>query len=165
MEQVELVRVKAEDLDELHKMQYDAFMPLYEIYHDDMSPVNESKERVLYKIENSHFYYIVFEGSKAGAVRVVRERGREDDKILWISPIFILPEFQNKGLGGKTIMKLFRDWKETEMWKLATIKQEPRNCHLYEKLGFVRFGDEIPVNDLMTLVNYEKRITGADLEA
>lgn len=45
----------------------------------------------------------------------------------------------------------------TTIWKLATIKQETRNCHLYEKCGFVRTGAEHIVNEYMTLVEYEKR--------
>jgi hypothetical protein len=47
--------------------------------------------------------------------------------------------------------------KENELdkeWILETILQEQRNCHLYEKCGFVRFGGEEVVNDKMTLITY-----------
>ena len=37
-----------------------------------------------------------------------------------------------------------------------TIKQETGNCHLYEKFGFVRVGEDIVVNEKMTLVGYVK---------
>ena len=37
-----------------------------------------------------------------------------------------------------------------------TIKQETGNCHLYEKYGFVRVGEDIVVNEKMTLVDYVK---------
>lgn len=37
-----------------------------------------------------------------------------------------------------------------------TIKQETGNCHLYEKYGFVRVGEDIVVNEKMTLVGYVK---------
>ena len=40
-------------------------------------------------------------------------------------------------------------------WRLDTIKQETGNCHLYEKCGFVRTGEDIVVNEKMTLVDYE----------
>ena len=61
MKKVELVRATEKDIDELHQMQTEAFMPLYEIYHDDLSPVNEPKDRTLWKIRESHFYFIVYE--------------------------------------------------------------------------------------------------------
>ena len=44
---------------------------------------------------------------------------------------------------------------EVTTWKLTTIKEEPRNCHLYEKCGFVRTGEEEIINDRMTIVAYE----------
>ena len=44
---------------------------------------------------------------------------------------------------------------EVKTWKLDTILQEPGNCHLYEKCGFVRVGGEQQVNDKMTLIMYE----------
>ena len=157
MKQVELVRATEKDIDELHQMQTEAFMPLYEIYHDDLSPVNEPKDRTLWKIRESHFYFIVYEGRKVGALRAVRDRSIDDDSIMWISPIFILPKFQDLGVGSSSILKLFEIWDKTHVWKLATIKEEGRNCHVYEKLGFKRFGEATRVNDLMTLVNYERK--------
>ena len=86
MKQVELVEATTNDVDELHAMQVEAFMPLYEIYHDDMSPVNETKERILWKITEdiSHFYFIVFEGKKVGAVRAIRDRSLDDDFFVWL---------------------------------------------------------------------------------
>ena len=44
-----------------------------------------------------------------------------------------------------------------KVWKLDTILQEPGNCHLYEKCGFVQVGEEHIINDKMTLIDYEKR--------
>ena len=159
MKQVELVKATEKDADELHRMQVDAFMPLYEIYHDDMSPVNESKERILWKIteENSHFYFIVFEGKKVGAVRAVRDRSLDDDSVMWISPIFILPEYQDMHLGESAVTRLFEMWDNKTTWKLSTIKQEERNRHFYEKMGFELLDWEEKINDLMDLVMYERR--------
>ena len=46
------------------------------------------------------------------------------------------------------IKQLFDIYPNTiECW-LSTIKQEEKNCHLYEKCGFIRTGDEIVVKDV-----------------
>ena len=74
----------------------------------------------------------------------------------WISPIFIIPEFQNKGIASTVIEQLFDIYPNTIEWRLDTIKQEKGNCHLYEKCDFVRTGEEIVVNKKMTLVKYVK---------
>lgn len=144
----------------LHRLQVQAFMPLYEKYQDDeTSPAKESLERVTEKIieENSDFYFILFHGEKIGGVRVRWYQGNTVDKnVNWISPIFIIPKYQNKGIGSKVIEQLFDIYPNTIEWRLDTIKQETGNCHLYEKCGFVWVGDDIVINEKMTLVNYVK---------
>lgn len=71
------------------------------------------------------------------------------------SPIFTAP-YKVKGIASNVIKQLFNIYPNTIEWWLSTIKQEERNCHLYEKCGFVRTGDEIVVNENMTLVFYVK---------
>ena len=83
------------------------------------------------------------------------------ENINWISPIFIIPEYQNKGIASKVIEKLFELYPNTIEWRLDTIKQEDGNCHLYEKCGFIRVGEETVINEKMTLVDYVKKIKEA----
>lgn len=161
MGEVQLVRAKAEDLHELHRLQVEAFTPLYEKYHDDdMSPAKESIDRVSWKLNtcpNSYFYYILDGEDKVGAIRIVRDYSCPDDSIMHISPLFIRPKFQGKGYGKAAIKEALKLWSDTKIWRLSTIKEEEKNCHLYERCGFVR-GREERFNDLMTLVYYEKNI-------
>lgn len=157
---IELKLVTEAEAECLHRLQIEAFMPLYEKYQDDeSSPAKESLERVTEKIVevNSDFYFIMFAGEEIGGVRVRWHQGETVfENVNWISPIFIIPEFQNKGIASKVIEQLFDIYPNTIEWRLDTIKQEPGNCHLYEKCGFVRVGDDIVVNEKMTLVNYVK---------
>ena len=157
---IELRLVTKEEAECLHRLQVEAFMPLYEKYQDDeTSPAKESLDRLIMKIveENSDFYFIEYDGEKVGGVRVRWHQGQEVfENINWISPIFIIPECQNKGIAGKVIEKLFAIYPNTIQWRLDTIKQEAGNCHLYEKCGFVRVDKEEEVNEKMTLVGYVK---------
>lgn len=153
---VQLKLATVNDAGVIHKMKYDAFLPLYEKYHDDQtSPVKEPEERVIRKIERDDcdYYLIRKNGVNVGAVNVCERL----PGVFYISPIFILPDFQNQGLGYAAIQKLFEQYPEAVTWRLDTILQETGNCHLYEKCGFVRTGKETPVNEKMTLVDYEKR--------
>ena len=159
----DLIKLKLVTEDEaecLHRLQVEAFMPLYEKYQDDdTSPAKESLKRVTEKIieENSDFYFIVFRGEKVGGVRVRWHQGKKVyENVNWISPIFIIPKFQNKGIASTVIEQLFGFYPNTIEWRLDTIKQETGNCHLYEKCGFVRVGEDIVVNEKMTLVGYVK---------
>ncbi len=82
--------------------------------------------------------------------------------MFYISPIFILPTYQNKGIAYTVIQLLFEKYKQAVAWRLDTILQEKGNCHLYEKCGFVRVGEEKKVNEKMTLIDYEKEVSNED---
>ena len=157
---IELKLATIEDAKLLHELQVEAFMALYEKYHDDdMSPAKEPLEKVRGKIEepDSEFYIIQFEGNAIGGIRVRHyQNGVKVENVNWISPIFVISEFQNRGIAQRAIQKVFELYPETLTWKLDTIKQETGNCHLYEKCGFVRSGTEEVINEHMTLVEYEK---------
>ena len=169
-EEIQLVLAAEQDAEVLHEMKYEAFLPLYEKYHDDeTSPVKETREKLFMKMrqEGSDYYLIKYREENAGGVRVVeREEG-----IFYISPVFILPQYQNRGICSAVIQMLFHQYPQAVTWRLDTILQESGNCHLYEKCGFVRTGKEKPVNERMTLVDYEKtmvdvrRFEDSDAEA
>ena len=135
----------------------EAFIALYEKYRDDItSPAKESLEKITQKIveDNSDFYFILFNGKRVGGARVKWHNGRN---VKWISPIFVIPQFQNKGIASAVIEQLFEMYSsDTIEWRLDTIKQEEKNCYLYEKCGFVRVDNETVINEKMTLVEYTK---------
>lgn len=82
---IELKLVTEDEAECLHRLQVEAFMPLYEKYQDDdTSPAKESLKRVTEKIieENSDFYFIVFHGEKVGGVRVRWHQGKRYMKML-----------------------------------------------------------------------------------
>jgi len=159
-DKINLVRAAREDVELLHRLQVEAFTPLYAKYHDDdTSPAKESEERLLKKIEdvNSDFYIIYYEKEPVGGIRVSHHRGKIIVKsVNWISPVFIIPEYQNRGIAQRVIQRIFELYPETITWRLATIKQELGNCYLYEKCGFTKVGTDKIINDKMTLIYYEK---------
>ena len=156
MNRVFLEEVRDDELGLLHKMQIESFMPLYEKYHDECSPAIESIEKIKARaaVENRKYYFIVKDGARVGVINLGNNDPNEKE-VSFISPLFVLPKYQNQGIGYVAILKSFEMYPEVKTWKLETILQEPGNCHLYEKCGFVRVGGEQQVNDKMTLIMYE----------
>lgn len=155
--EVKLSRAKIDDAAELHAMQVAAFRELLEKYQDfDTSPANESVEKVEARLRQdyTYFYFICIGTQKAGAVRVIDHKEFGINKR--ISPIFILPQFQGRGIAQKAI-RLCEEIHGNENWELDTILQEPQNCHLYEKMGYRRTGKTEVINEKLTLVFYEKK--------
>ena len=152
---IKLDEVKEHEIDLLHEMQVKSFMPLYEKYHDEGSPAIEPVEKIQrrFAVTNRKYYFILLDGVRVGAINIGHNDPNEK-KVSFISPLFVLPEYQNKGIGYIAIQKAFELLPEVKTWKLETLLQEPANCHLYEKCGFVRVGEEKPVNDKLTLIDY-----------
>ncbi len=159
MARMKLEEVCEDEIPQMYEMQIESFMPLYEKYHDEGSPAIESIDRVRGRAArpNRKYYFIVKDGARVGAINI-GHNDPEEKKVAFISPLFILPKYQNKGMGYVAIRKAFELLPEVTTWKLETILQEPANCHLYEKCGFVRVGEEKIINDNMTLIDYELKL-------
>lgn len=159
MARMKLEEVREDEIPQMYEMQIESFMPLYEKYHDEGSPAIESIDRVRGRAArpNRKYYFIVKDGARVGAINI-GHNDPDEKKVAFISPLFILPKYQNKGMGYVAIRKAFELLPEVTTWKLETILQEPANCHLYEKCGFVRVGEEKIINDKMTLIDYELKL-------
>lgn len=157
---IELIKVQLTDLSALIKMLKTIFMPLLEKYHDDeINPANLSQERIIRWFAQGFttVYFVRADGKNVGFVRVIeckffpekRERVR-------LSPLGILPDFQNQGLAQEMFHQLEQLYHPKNAWELDTILQEKGNLHLYEKLGYKRIGEVQHYNEFMDLVAYEK---------
>ena len=155
--EVRLLRANIDNAKELHAMQIEAFKELLYKYQDfDTSPANETVEKVETRLKQdfTFFYFICIGQQKVGAIRIIDKK--EDGKNKRISPIFILPAFQGKGIAQKAI-RLCEEMHGNENWELDTILQEPENCHLYEKMGYRQTGKTKVINERLTLIFYEKK--------
>ncbi len=154
---MEICLKKAEfsDCEQIHKMQVSAFAELLKKYRDyETNPASESLEKIQNKFNQSFtdYYFIVLEKTKIGVVRVVRL----SDTSCRISPMMILPEYQNNGYAQQALSAVEKLYPNAEEWKLDTIKEESKLCYLYEKCGYIPTGKEEILKDRMTIVYYCK---------
>ena len=153
--QLTLMPIVREDVETVWKMQVEAFSDLLEKYQDhDMSPAAESIDKVLARFEQpwTTYFFIMANNEKVGVVRVV---DKKDGSRKRISPIWIMPEYRNKGYAQQAILAAEKKYGSNH-WCLDTILQEKGNLHLYEKLGYHQTGRIDRVNDRMDIVYYEK---------
>ena len=75
--ELKLIRIDVESAEELWKMQVEAFSSLYEKYQDtDTSPAAEKLDKIQMRLNQpfTYFYFIVVDGKKAGAIRVIDKK-------------------------------------------------------------------------------------------
>ena len=151
---ITLKRAQLSDAEAMHMMQVTAFLPLLEKYHDTaINPACETLERVREKIAHSRCYFIMEDGRAVGGIRVVQGPTTGGNKV--ISPLFFLAGYRGRGVAQRAVKRV-ESIHGADGWKLNTILEEPGNCHLYEKLGYRRTGDQHRVRPNMTIIDYEK---------
>ena len=161
MKNIEVIEFQKEFLDAVFDRRKKAYKPLFDKYHDtNTSPYLESKEDVLEKYTRPGTYGYVFleEGMPVGTARIIA-RGY----VCKVAALAVLPEYQNRGIAQAALKEIELLHSDCKCWILDTILQEKGNCHLYEKLGYVRIGEPQAINNYLTLINYKKEITATDL--
>ena len=151
-----LVRASLADAELIWEMQKQDFAPLLDKYQDmDTNPAAEPLSRVIMRLKQpfTYYYLIQEDGCTAGAIRIVDKQ--EPGKRKRISPLFILPEHQGRGLAQQAIIAA-EDLHGVHDWELDTIAQEAGNCHLYEKMGYRATGQSTAINERLTLIFYQK---------
>jgi len=152
---VKLVPVKEDDLETVWKMQVEAFAELLLKYQDhETSPASDTVDRIRQRFlqEGSVYYFIETEGERTGVIRII---DKKDGSRKRVSPLWIMPQFRNKGYAQKAMLEAEKIYGK-DNWSLDTILQEEGNIHLYEKLGYHRVGVPEKINDRMDIVFFEK---------
>ncbi len=153
---LELKLADVSDAKEILDMQVKSFKEYLIKYQDiKTSPANEKIDKVISRIDesNSYMYFIIADGKKVGAIRIVNYNSDSYKKR--ISPVFILPEHRKHGYASQAIITAEKIHGSSG-WQLDTILEETRVCKFYEKLGYTKTAIEEVINDKMTLVRYEK---------
>jgi GNAT superfamily N-acetyltransferase len=154
-----LEKAAVSEAEAIFDRQVKAFTPLLEKYKDyDTSPANETVDKVITRINDpmGGFYKILADQILVGAIRIY---WKEETTQFWISPMFILPDFQGQGIAQKVLTLAEEMFPQAASWELATILEEERNCYLYEKMGYSKTGITKKLNEYATLVFYRKNGT------
>jgi GNAT superfamily N-acetyltransferase len=114
---------------------------------------NIAEDAMKHSIHSSIMYNIIADEQVIGNVSF----HNKDNGACWIGCLAIIPEYQNRGIGFKTIKFLEAKYPEVKVWELETPVQNHRNCYFYEKCGFVKVDEKVH-SDKLTLRVYKKII-------
>lgn len=148
---VQLRKIEKRELRAARLMQKRGFMDVFLKYFDLCSPVFNSYQKFSGYFKKLDMYWIVYNHKSVGQIWI----GAKGDTAL-LARIFVLKKFRNIGIAQQAIVLAEAVYPDCKRWRLDTIKEEKRNCHLYEKLGYTPSGAEHKINKRMTIMDYGK---------
>ena len=150
-----VIKIEIYELLKAFSMQKKCFKPIYEKYYDETSPCKQSFAKFVSRTTKSSFqmYWIIDNSTKVGQIWIATKNDTAK-----LARLFVLPKYQYKGYATKAIIDIEKLYSYYNHWQLDTIKEEKKNVHLYQKLGYKPNGKEKIINDKMTITEFEKEI-------
>ena len=150
---VSIKRIEQNELKSAWHMQQRGFLDVFLRYFDYINPIFNTYKKFKGYYKKFDMYWIIFDNKPVGQIWI----GIKDNSAR-LARIFVIKEYRNQGIAQQAIKTAETFYPECNIWLLDTIKQEKRNCHLYEKLGYIPSGTEKRINKRMTIIDYEKRL-------
>jgi ribosomal protein S18 acetylase RimI-like enzyme len=138
----------AEEILSLQKLAYKSEAKLHGDFQ--IPPLIETLDELKDKFQTHVFLKATDKGKIIGSVRVLQK-----ENIGYIGRLMVHPDFQNRGIATKLLLEIEKCF-SCVRFELFTGSKSIKAIRLYEKLGYVCFKEETPV-DNMTLVFLEKK--------
>lgn len=117
----------------------------------------ENVEEMLDRISRDFFYKILDGPRIVGGLKVKKR----SETHYHLTMLCVDPECHNMGIGTKALEYIERTFPDARFWTLITPKDNLRNVHFYEKMGF-KNAAERKHSDRLTLIRFEKGEPPAD---
>ena len=150
---------------QLSEIQRQAFLPLYERYHDEGTPCFRGIEDVENRLNSPNFkYYTIFEDEEivGGILYKCKGKGPFFDQLqegeYYLQRVYIKPEYQCKGIAQTAILLCEKELTDAKMISVDFPEDLAKNRRCYEKAGFVDTGKRLEAEPGLVLACFEKYI-------
>lgn len=142
------------DADTLTEIQKAAFLPLYDIYHDEGNPALRGPEDILNRLNRPTYrcWNILYDEVLVGGV-IYRKLGEGE---YYLQRIYIAPEFHNRGFASSAIMICEKEFPDAKKFTVEFPADRIMNRKCYEKAGYKDTGERRQLSSLLTLAIYER---------
>ena len=154
-----------EDVNALTAIQQNAFLPLYEKYHDAGNPCLRDERDILCRLNHPKFLYltILYDEKIVGGI-LYRIKGSTPfvKNLRWgkyyLGRVYISPEYQNKGIATEAILQSENFLKKPRKLYVDFPEDLDKNRKCYTKCGYRDTGKRLEAEPGLILACFEKRI-------
>lgn len=135
MNNLELRKATIDDSEFAYQTKKSAFKE----YVDKVWGWDEDEQRTLHerRFASQDFQIIQVSGIDVGILSVVKQ-----PDCMRVNQMFILPEYQNKGIGAACVMRIIEEASTSKLsLRLQVLKVNTRAMAFYQRLGFKRTGE------------------------
>ncbi len=162
--QFQIIEATFEDAEELtraSRISFDDDTSKHGIATSGGPPGYDIIEKQKFWIETTNYYKFVLDNKIVGGMFLNSglefSKTSSDDNYCLIR-LFILPDFQNQGIGTKALKFIEHEFPQAKKWTLDTPHWAIRNHHFYEKMGYVKIGEQ-KITNRFTACLYEKKMS------
>lgn len=150
--QPEILHIEKHDLATVLQLQKDCYISEAEIYNDfNIPPLHQDLKSLEKEAENTIILKGVIDGEIIGSIR-----GYASNGTCYIGKLFVKKEFQNKKIGQLLLNSIETVFNESKRFELFTGNMSLKNLHLYNKLGYRQFKQQV-INNNLTIIYLEKK--------
>ena len=146
---------EAADLTAISKITFDDDSKRFSPFKTGGPPGYDSVEFQKDMMDRCDYFCIYFENTLIGGLFYYKK----EEASYHLVRIFILPEYQNRGIGREVFRMLDEMVADACKWELDTPGWAIRNHHFYESLGYKKVKEEYLENDGFSLYFYERCVT------
>lgn len=156
--QIEIADVKdAQAILALQKLAYQSEAAITGDY--TIPPLVQSLQEMEQDFQKQTILKAILDGKIVGSVRAYVKGGT-----CHIGRLIVHPDYQNRGLGKRTLKAIEDHFSEADRYELFTGEKSERNLYFYQKLGYRIFRSE-QLTDRVTIVYMEKKTIGDEFTA
>ena len=136
---MEILKAKAQDIDEILALQKLAFMQVAETLGNyNIEPLTQSKADIKREFENGVFLKCVCNGRICGSIRAYIDKSA----VCHIGKLVVLPDMQRKGIGKSLLLEIEKHFVNAKKFALFTGQITPHTRRLYESSGYTVVREE-----------------------
>ncbi len=136
---MKIIRAETNDAEEILALQKRAYRQEAEFYNNfTIQPLTMPLEETVRDFEKCIVLKAVEDGRIIGSVRAHEVNGT-----VYVAKLMVEPGMQNKGLGTQLMNEIEKSFSRIIRFELFTGYKSAKNIHLYEKLGYKKFKEEL----------------------
>ena len=161
---VSIRKTTKDEADLLAEIQRQAFLPLYEHYHDAGNPALRGPEDILKRLNSPffHCFTILYEGETVGGIIYKCQGGTPFQEELspgeyYLQRVFIRPEYQGKHIARTAIRLCEKEFPDATAYFVDFPDDLEKNRRSYESAGFRDTGKRLEFAPGLVLAAMEKQ--------